>query len=32
VHAALDQARIADEPELTLRASGDVELILLDLP
>lgn len=27
-----DQARIADEPELTLKAVEDVELILLDLP
>lgn len=27
-----DQARIADEPELTLRAQEDAELILLDLP
>lgn len=27
-----DQARIADEPELTLRATGKAELILLDLP
>ncbi len=30
--AAGDQARIADEPELTLRATGKAELILLDLP
>jgi redox-sensitive bicupin YhaK (pirin superfamily) len=30
--AAGDQARIADEAELTLRATKDVELILLDLP
>ncbi|MBI1750853.1 MAG: pirin family protein [Acidobacteria bacterium] len=30
--AAGDQARIADEPELRLRASEDAELILLDLP
>jgi redox-sensitive bicupin YhaK (pirin superfamily) len=27
-----DQARIADEPELTLMATEDAELILLDLP
>ena len=27
-----DQGRIADEPELTLRATEDAELILLDLP
>ncbi|HSD50623.1 MAG TPA: pirin family protein, partial [Candidatus Methylomirabilis sp.] len=27
-----DQARIADEPELILRAAEDAELILLDLP
>jgi redox-sensitive bicupin YhaK (pirin superfamily) len=27
-----DQARIADEPELTLEAGEDAELILLDLP
>ncbi len=27
-----DQARIADEPELTLRATGEAELMLLDLP
>jgi redox-sensitive bicupin YhaK (pirin superfamily) len=27
-----DQARIADEPELTLKAAEDAELILLDLP
>jgi len=27
-----DQARIADEPELTLKAPEDAELILLDLP
>jgi len=30
--AAGDQGRIADEAELTLRATKDVELILLDLP
>ena len=30
--AAGDQARIADEPELTLKAAKDSELILLDLP
>jgi redox-sensitive bicupin YhaK (pirin superfamily) len=30
--AAGDQARIADEPELSVRAKGEVELILLDLP
>ncbi|MCI0372287.1 MAG: hypothetical protein L0214_13170, partial [candidate division NC10 bacterium] len=30
--AAGDQGRIADEPGLTLRATADVELILLDLP
>ncbi len=27
-----DQARIADEPELTVEARGDAELIFLDLP
>jgi redox-sensitive bicupin YhaK (pirin superfamily) len=27
-----DQARIADEPQLTLKATPDAELILLDLP
>ena len=27
-----DQARIADEPDLRLQATGDAELILLDLP
>lgn len=27
-----DQARIPDEPELTLRATGEAELTLLDLP
>jgi hypothetical protein len=27
-----DQARIADEPELSLKATQDAELILLDLP
>ncbi len=30
--AAGDQARIADELELSVRAKGEVELILLDLP
>ncbi|MBI3085274.1 MAG: pirin family protein, partial [candidate division NC10 bacterium] len=30
--ASRDQARIADEPELTLKAVEDAELILLDLP
>ena len=30
--AAGDQGRIADEPELTLRATGEAELMLLDLP
>ncbi len=30
--AAGDQARIADESHLTLKATGDTELILLDLP
>lgn len=30
--AAGDQARIAHEPELTLRATEDAEMILLDLP
>lgn len=30
--AAGDQARIADEPELTLQAAEDAELIFLDLP
>lgn len=30
--AAGDQARIADEPELVLRAAEDAEVILLDLP
>lgn len=30
--AAGDQARIADEPELALRAAEDAEVILLDLP
>jgi len=30
--AAGDQARIADEPELNLKAAKDSELILLDLP
>jgi hypothetical protein len=30
--AAADQARISNEPELTLRAAEDAELILLDLP
>ncbi|MGH7407227.1 MAG: pirin family protein [Candidatus Methylomirabilales bacterium] len=30
--SAGDQARIAEEPELTLRATGEAELMLLDLP
>jgi hypothetical protein len=27
-----DQARVADEPELSIKAAKDSELILLDLP